>query len=782
MRSKIEIELKANGTLLDITQGEDKIFQGAVGVTEYHLSVADGITGDYNWRPTDIVYMSLKRNDGQTAQVKMTAENGGWVWTSNGWETDVDISGTGNLEVSFICKRYSLVSVGTVAFEKTTEKIDLIVYESAGYVPQNIDIEIAEELQEAINVLQLDKVGRYSVSEENLPYLPAEIVYDLDGAKTPNNVYFDFTNNVRELDGALVEKQGGIIVLKKGDTQVEFFLTLDGGLYSREIIEGVASEFKSTTVDEFNKYYTKLESDARFVHLTGNEAISGTKTFTDSPVIPNASANTHAVNRSDMYGYTYSKGQIRDLTQAVVFETQAQFENWLAGTYTRPDGYVPADLIVGKTVIIEETSPNWLCIHTPATSLSDFEEKAEDVKFLSEINAMPYKSITANNGQSFVNELKDQVDLKAQIIEIEDLTIETTDWVNDSGNIYFDYENENFTDPTKQFFEFVSNDKVQNEVIDGFSILAAETILDGADYKVRLFANKVPNIDIVLRVNLINYTEEVFEAGEITANKIIYSNTTSGLIATEVQGAIDELKGITDDLESDKVDKTAIKQTTGSSTTDIMSQKAISDELGLKVDKSSIKQVTGSSTTDLMSQKAITDELGLKSDKTYVDNELGKKVDNPTLTYAPNANLLKLKGNAIDGYEPYWSNPNSSKTINLSFDASGDIISTGPLFADGFKKWYRYERTNSFSPSDINASVVSVNSGWFPRVLGTFDGDGLRTGEIYPSIVSAINNAQVGKFKVVSNSPTLETIYILTSDTVTDFSTEFESINIFPEN
>ena len=81
-----------------------------------------------------------------------------------------------------------------------------------------------------------------------------------------------------------------------------------------------------------------------------------------------------------------------------------------------------------------------------------------------------------------------------------------------------------------------------------------------------------------------------------------------------------------------------------------------------------------------MSQKAISDELGLKSDKTYVDNELALKVDNPTLTFAPNANLLKLKGNAIDGYEPYWSNPNSSKTISLSFEASGNIISTGALF------------------------------------------------------------------------------------------------------
>lgn len=357
--------------------------------------------------------------------------------------------------------------------------------------------------------------------------------------------------------------------------------------YDKDVIDQKDADTLQQAKDYADEnFYNETESDARFVHLTGNETIGGIKTFTDSPIVPNASANTHAVNRSDMYGYTYSKEQIRDLTQAVVFETQAQFENWLAGTYTRPDGYAPADLIVGKTVIIEETSPNWLCIHTPATTLADFEEKAEDVKFLSEINATPYKNITANNGQAFVNELKDQVDLKAQIIELEDLTIETIDWVNDGGNIYFDYANENFTDPTKQFFEFVSNNKDQNEAIanDGFSILALETILDGADYKVRLFANKVPSIDIVLKVNLINYTNEVFEAGEITANKIIYSNTISGLTAKEVQGAIDELKGITDDLESDKVDKSAIKQTTGTSETDLMSQKAITSELASKAD------------------------------------------------------------------------------------------------------------------------------------------------------------------------------------------------------
>lgn len=117
----------------------------------------------------------------------------------------------------------------------------------------------------------------------------------------------------------------------------------------------------------------------------------------------------------------------------------------------------------------------------------------------------------------------------------------------------------------------------------------------------------------------------------------------------------------------------------------------------------------------------------------------------------------------------------------LSFEASGDVINTNVLFADGFKKWYRFTRTNSFSPADLNASVVSVGSSWFPRVLGTYDADGLRTGEVI-TVLNTPEDNQVEKFKVLSNSPTLDTIYILTSDTVTDFSTEFDIIGIYPEN
>ena len=66
-------------------------------------------------------------------------------------------------------------------------------------------------------------------------------------------------------------------------------------------------------------------------------------------------------------------------------------------------------------------------------------------------------------------------------------------------------------------------------------------------------------------------------------------------------------KSATDTLLGDKVSKTDITQSTGTSTTSIMSQKAVSDALSTKVDKTDITQSTGTSTTSVMSQKAVSD-------------------------------------------------------------------------------------------------------------------------------------------------------------------------------
>ena len=69
-------------------------------------------------------------------------------------------------------------------------------------------------------------------------------------------------------------------------------------------------------------------------------------------------------------------------------------------------------------------------------------------------------------------------------------------------------------------------------------------------------------------------------------------------------------KSATDTLLGGKVSKTDITQSTGTSETAVMSQKAVSDALSTKVGKSDIVQSTGTSTTAVMSQKAVTDIIG----------------------------------------------------------------------------------------------------------------------------------------------------------------------------
>jgi succinyl-CoA synthetase alpha subunit len=95
-------------------------------------------------------------------------------------------------------------------------------------------------------------------------------------------------------------------------------------------------------------------------------------------------------------------------------------------------------------------------------------------------------------------------------------------------------------------------------------------------------------------------------------------------LSEAIQTLDQDLYQIVNALQANKVDKTAIKQVPGTSTTDLMSQKIISEMIeaidlqsqyiesvlisnlqSSKIDKTAIKQVSGNSETDLMSQKAV---------------------------------------------------------------------------------------------------------------------------------------------------------------------------------
>lgn len=292
------------------------------------------------------------------------------------------------------------------------------------------------------------------------------------------------------------------------------------------------------------EFYDKTESDALFVHLTGNETIADTKTFSTSPIVPNPSANQHPVTRIYQQTNYYDKTQVNNITQGITFDTYQNFIDWIAGSYSRADGLLPSDMIIGKKVyIIESDTSNYRCLTTPVTSISNFEALAEDIKALQEITANTFDDITGTNGQTVVEQINDKVNLKNQVIEQADLTITTASWVDNTTNYYYDYYNANFTNPTKQRFDFISNSVSQNETLktDQFIILGLETLNNGTSDYVRIYANKVPSTDITLKVLLETYTDSNIQAGDILASAVEYNNVSSYLIATNVQSAIDEL-------------------------------------------------------------------------------------------------------------------------------------------------------------------------------------------------------------------------------------------------
>ena len=75
----------------------------------------------------------------------------------------------------------------------------------------------------------------------------------------------------------------------------------------------------------------------------------------------------------------------------------------------------------------------------------------------------------------------------------------------------------------------------------------------------------------------------------------------------------------------------------GTSTTDVMSQKAVTDELALKINKTSVKQTTGASTTDVMSQAAVSEHINNETNPHSVTkNQVGLgNVDNTSYANKP---------------------------------------------------------------------------------------------------------------------------------------------------
>ena len=77
-----------------------------------------------------------------------------------------------------------------------------------------------------------------------------------------------------------------------------------------------------------------------------------------------------------------------------------------------------------------------------------------------------------------------------------------------------------------------------------------------------------------------------------------------------------------------------------------------------KIDKTAVKQTTGTSTDDVMSQKAVTDELALKADITYVGEKEDEAIDRTFKT-------MRIGADPIPHYFTYRLNVLGNITLTI---------------------------------------------------------------------------------------------------------------------
>lgn len=142
--------------------------------------------------------------------------------------------------------------------------------------------------------------------------------------------------------------------------------------------------------------------------------------------------------------------------------------------------------------------------------------------------------------------------------------------------------------------------------------------------------------------------------GELYSEGVIPGNSEG----TSHEGAdMVELAKAIEDLQKEKLDKTAVKTVTGASTTDTMSQKAITEELAKKqgtlkagtgisivngvvnntAPAPTVAQTTGTSTSSVMSQDAATKNFAV-----------GKDIGQPTCVYLSAVNSIELSDKQVE--------------------------------------------------------------------------------------------------------------------------------------
>ena len=159
-------------------------------------------------------------------------------------------------------------------------------------------------------------------------------------------------------------------------------------------------------------------------------------------------------------------------------------------------------------------------------------------------------------------------------------------YLNDSGLMQFWGRIKSYTKSVSDYLQGQINDKQQQ--------------ITANDKDIETLQNRSTQME--QSINSIAVT-----GGASVANTVTYSNTASGLVSINAQGAIDELAAknatkaekaeVTAELEK-KFDKESILQESGNAEDKVMSQKAVSDKLSELVEKETGKKLINSEYSD----------------------------------------------------------------------------------------------------------------------------------------------------------------------------------------
>ncbi|WP_334469480.1 phage tail protein [Arsenophonus sp. PmNCSU2021_1] len=182
-----------------------------------------------------------------------------------------------------------------------------------------------------------------------------------------------------------------------------------------------------------------------------------------------------------------------------------------------------------------------------------------------------------------------------------------------------------------------------------------------------------------------------------------------------------------------------IKQILGNSTTDVVSQKTVTEEVNKKLDKASVLQTTGNATDKVISQKACDDnyakknswerftagQIDIRSNGNYASLSLIKGDGNKLLLENTLGDAYFVYRDAKDNNKAVVTIP-SNKTGTLALTADVDAINNYPVGApipwphETAPAGYLICNGQTFTKADYPELALAYPSGKLPNLYGEF--------------------------------------------------------------